>query len=234
MLILETGVKITNNKNVFSAKSLILPVFLTIALVAGLYAVKYPKQTENGQASNGAPSGSHYNLNIIGVPKGKTADMTGSQGHRIFVPLTGSCQINLSQGDFQVIDPNCTDGKAGFQLPNPDPTNSGTTVYSVYARALGKPGGSSQTTTCATDPTDGSLWCSVYSMIAVRSTGKSSFTNVSKELLYIYADINLDGKLERYNLFDSALQDYYWQYGNSGLKLLQLRFYEVPTTVPTP
>src|SRR2546428_167494 len=38
---------------------------------------------------NGAPSGSHYNLNIIGVPKDKTAAMTNNDGHRIFVQLVG-------------------------------------------------------------------------------------------------------------------------------------------------
>lgn len=43
---------------------------------------------------NGAPSGAHYNLNIIGVPKTKTSDMTGNQGRRIFVPETGSAKIN--------------------------------------------------------------------------------------------------------------------------------------------
>ena len=26
--------------------------------------------------------------------------------------------------------------------------------------------------------------------------------------------------------------DFYWQYDNTGLKLAQLRFYQVPTTVP--
>ena len=88
----------------------------------------------------------HYNLNIIGVPKAKTADMTGDSGHRIFVPLTGKVSISLKEGDFQVLDANGTDGKASFQLPNPDPDNDGTTLYSVYARALGKPGGSSATT----------------------------------------------------------------------------------------
>ena len=36
---------------------------------------------------NGVPSGAHYDLNLIGVPQGKTADMTGDNGHRIFVPL---------------------------------------------------------------------------------------------------------------------------------------------------
>ena len=38
---------------------------------------------------NGAPSGPHYNLNIIGVPKDKTAAMTAGDGHRIFVQLQG-------------------------------------------------------------------------------------------------------------------------------------------------
>lgn len=138
----------------------------------------------------------------------------------------------LSEGDFQVLDFNGTDGSAAFQLPNPDPTNSGTTTYSVWARALGKPGGSSSMTTCATDTTTGDVYCSVYSAVSVRSKGGSTFTNVSKELLYIYADIDGDGTPERYPLFDSALQDYYWQYDNRGLKLLQLRFYAVSTTVP--
>ncbi|HXU63333.1 MAG TPA: hypothetical protein VN962_16660 [Polyangia bacterium] len=192
-----------------------------------------PQALTNAQAvtGNGGPSGAHYNLNIIGVANPKTTDMT-SNGGRIFVPLTGSTKINLSEGDFQVLDANGTDGTAAFQLPSPDPTNSGTTTYSVFARALGTPGGSSKQTTCATDPTTGQVYCSIYSSVQVRSTGKSSFTNVSKELLYVYADVNGDGTVERYPLFDSALQDYFWQYDNNGLKVLQLRFYQVPTTVP--
>lgn len=179
---------------------------------------------------NGAPSGAHFTLNLIGVSNPK--DISGGGGSVIFVPLSGSTKINLSEGDFAVLDKDCTDGSCQFQLPNPDPTNSGTTAYSVYARALGKPGGSSTSTTCAVDPTTGDTWCSVYSSVQMRSTGKSTFTNVSKQLLYIYADIDGDGTLERFPLFDAALQDYYWQYDNNGLKLLQYRFYAVPTTVP--
>jgi len=181
---------------------------------------------------NGAPSGAHYNLNIIGVPKGKTADMTGNNGHRIFVPLAGNCRINLSQGDFKVLDANCTDGPSAFQLPNPDPDGDGTTAYSVYARALGKPGGSSTTTTCFDDAQTGDTYCSVYSMVLVRNTGKSSFTNYSKELLYVYYDTDGNGTVERYSLFSDTLDSYYWEYDNNGLKLAQLRFYEIPTTVP--
>ncbi len=184
-------------------------------------------------SGNGAPSGAHYNLNIIGVPNGKTADMAGNSGHRIFVPLGGKADIWLSPGDFGVLDANGTDGSAAFQLPNPDPQNTGTTTYSVWARALGKPGGSSTTTTCMTDPVTGETYCSIYQMVLVREKGKSSFTNVSKELLYVYADVDGDGTVERVPLFSDATKDYFWNYDNQGLKVAQLRFYyDVPTTVP--
>jgi len=183
-------------------------------------------------AGNGAPSGSHYNLNIIGVPKSKQADMTGSSGHRIFVNLYGKSKIMLREGaDFQVLNANGTFGAAEFQLPNPDPDNDGITVYSVYARALGKPGGSSSMTTCAVDPLTLEEYCSTKSVISVRHKGGSKFTDVSSQLLYIYADINADGVVERLNLFDDRLADYFWSYDNKGLKLLQLRFYPISTIV---
>ena len=209
-----------------------------IAAAAGLLAMIFPTiaavQPQQAYAGNGngAPSGPHYNLNIIGVPKNKTADMTDSNRHTIFVPLEGNCRINLSMGDFQVTDGNCTDGPAGFQLPNPDPDNDGVTTYSVFARALGKPGGNSTTTTCFDDFQTGETYCSVYSMVLVREKGGSKFTNVSKQLLYVYVDTDLNGQLERYPLFSDAMDDYFWDYNNKGLKLAQLRFYEISSTCP--
>ncbi len=187
------------------------------------------------------PNGAHYNLNIIGVPKGKTAAMDNNNGHRIFVKLEGNTKIMLAEGEtFQVLDANGTDGNgAKFQLPNPDPDNNGVTEYSVYARALGKPGGKADMTTGATDPGDDGIFGTaddiiVYSMVVLqveRTKGHQKFVNVSKELLYIYYDLDGDGTAERYNLFNDALQDYFWSYDNNGLKLLQLRFYEIPTDV---
>ena len=66
------------------------------------------------QTGNGAPSGSHYNLNIIGVDKGKTAPLTGSERHTIFVALNSrgdvSSKIYLVPGDdFRVCDGNAFD-----------------------------------------------------------------------------------------------------------------------------
>lgn len=176
---------------------------------------------------NGAPSGTHYDLNIIGVANPKTADITS--GNRIFVPLTGTAKIDLFEGDFAVLDGNATDGTGAFQLPNPDPTGSGTTTYSVYARALGKPGGSSITQTCAIDPTTGDTVCSDLTSVLVRDTGSSKFTNVSKALLYVLADVNGDGTIDKVPLFDDRLQDYFWSYDNNGLRLAQVRFYMVAT-----
>lgn len=176
-------------------------------------------------------SGAHYNLNIIGVPKGKTASMDNNSGHRIFVNLDGNSKIYLSEGEtFQVLDANGTDNDgAGFQLPNPDPDNDGITEYSVWARPLGQPGGNATLTTCAT--IDGEEVCSTLSSVFVREKGGAKFVNVSKSLLYIYADLDEDGTDERYPLFDEALEGYYWNYDNNGLKLLQLRFYEESTDV---
>ena len=182
-------------------------------------------------SGNGAPSGPHYDLNIIGVPKGKSASMTGTSGRSLFVPLWSSCKINLQQGPFDVLDRNCTDGSALFQLPNPDPNNTGSTTYSVWARALGKPGGSSSTQTCFVDSTTGSTYCSIYQMLLVRSSGKSSFQNVSQQLLYVYYCDTATSKIVRVPLFSSPLYQFYWNYTNNGLKLAQLRFYQVSTQV---
>jgi len=198
-----------------------------LVLVASLTVV------HAGAKGNGAPSGSHYNLNIIGVGNPKKASMDSTNRHVIFVPLTGGCQINLVVGPFGVADGNCFDGDgAQFTLPNPDSTNSGTTEYSVFARALGKPGGSSMTKTCGVDPSDGSTICSVITLELTRETGQSQFKNASKYLLYVYADVDGDGDLDRMPLFDSRLQDYFWQYDNNGLRLAQLRFYPCSTVVP--
>lgn len=206
---------------------------LGLAACVGAFMWAQTGSDAKAQTGNGAPSGAHYNLNIIGVPKDKTADMTGNSGHRIFVKLEGKTKIMLGEGDFAVLDANGTDGDgAKFQLPNPDPDGDGTTAYSVWARELGKPGGSAKMVTCAIDPVTLEDVCSMDTLELGRSKGKSTFRDVSRYLLYIYADLDGDGTTERVALFDERLQGYYWDYDNNGLKLVQLRFYEVSSTVP--
>ena len=224
----------------------VFAVVLAVVLLATMSGVALADKPQDAiDNGNGAPSGSHYNLNIIGVPKDKTADMTGNNGHRIFVPLEGKAKIMLIEGDdYAVLDANGTKGSASFQLPNPDPDDVGTTVYSVWARAVGKPGGAAIVTTCGVSEAgpdgivgtadDDEEVCSLIQLEVGREKGKPRFENVSKELLYIYADVDFDGIVERVPIFDDALYGYFWDYNNNGLKVLQLRFYPISTTVPEP
>ena len=212
---------------------------------------------------NGAPSGAHYNLNIIGVSKDKTATMTIGDGHRIFVQLNGgedavslngklANQLNKvnkimlqpapAGESFQVLDANATDSNGAlFQLPA---DVSGT--WTVWARALGKPGGKSNTTTCATTAgvdgvfgtADDEIVCSLSTLSMERTKGKQAFVNVSAELLFITITVDPTANTAlatclgvttitdvTLSLFNGCLQNYFWNYDNQGLKLLQLRFY---------
>lgn len=104
-------------------------VFAAILLAVALAVPAY--------ADNGAPSGPHYNLNIVGVEKGKTANMTGSDRHTIFValgapPAPGNdgveTDIWLTRGpDFQVCD-----GNGFLQAYKCDGTPLGTKVGAVF------------------------------------------------------------------------------------------------------
>src|SRR5262245_662993 len=110
--------------------------FLAIAIVLLAFSTR-PANAQVGKGLNG----SHYNLNIIGVPKGKTADMTDTSGHTIFVPLEGTVKIYYVAGDtFQVLDRNGTDAD-GATIMVPSSPGETTVCYNVYATGLGKPGG---------------------------------------------------------------------------------------------
>ena len=192
------------------------------------------------QTGNGAPSGSHYNLNIIGVAKNKNTQPDWASGNVIFVSLGNkdsaavTTKILLSQsgdGSFDVLDKNGTDGQASFSLPAPG-------GYTVWARALGKPGGRAKITTCAEDIVlnDPAVICSTQNEVFVRGTGKSSFKNVTSALTTIVLDPVADaaavtacGGNTTVSLFDTCLLGYFWQYDNNGLKLLQVRFYPNPS-----
>ena len=207
---------------------------------------------------NGAPNGSHYNLNIIGVPKDKTADMNNNDGHRIFVELNGGSTAASGQNfavmskvntillapapagaGFQVLDANATDKNgAVFQLPL-----DVSTTWTVWARALGKPGGKADMTTCATvdvtvtDPVTGvtttttETVCSLGTTLHLERTKNAKFQNVTSNLLFVTLSAT-DQLLTTCTsatvaLFDPCLQNYFWNYDNKGLHLLQLRFYPV-------
>jgi hypothetical protein len=235
------------------------PLYLLVALLVGLVAVLWAfnnvsadtrGRAATGSTGNGSLPGKHYNLNIHAVTNPKDATMTDSNTHNIFILENKRCAISLGQVDtfdqIQVKDGNCTDGKAQFMLPNPDPNNTGVSAYTVFARPLGKPGRNLSMNTCAmytyTDPVTGVTTteelCSVKVLDLSRTRGGQKFTNVSEYLLYMYVDI-YDPATGTYTptrvpLFDPMLQDYMWQtVGNT--KLVQLKFFPgVATQVSNP
>jgi len=244
---------------------------------------------------NGFPSGGQdYQLNIIGVPKDKTANMDNNDGHRIFVQLYSDNVVtspggkndqlakggnndqnhiylcNSTNGENDVVDPRCdtwrlanpdqfgvidanaTDGDGAiFGIPDPcadaDPLTPCTPSYRVYARALGS-GGNATITTCANETTTSSggtvdVWCGSngITLYAKGSTKKAS--DITANLLSMTITVNgaTDPALAtclgistttsttlNIFLFDNCFENYFWNYDNNGLKLLQLRFYRVP------
>jgi len=157
-------------------------------------------------------------------------------------------------------------------------------AYSIFVRPRGKPGGWATITTCAelmnegaglfamlpnadqreiknrTDVGKGGVgiaYCSIEhvgSIATLRETGKSTFTNVTAELLTIVFQIDLidvdDEGVEtvfatylvRVPIFDELLKNEYWEYvqgydEDTGewctLKNLEVRFYNVKTNVDT-
>jgi hypothetical protein len=212
-----------------------------------------------GHTGNGAPRGAHYTLNVIGVPQEKVNgfDFDGVNAHdngrRIFVKLQGNTKIQLIESDdFQVLDPNGTDGEASFALPvadtdvqtctvigqNADGSDillcgSGTTYYSVFIRALAGQG-SAKLALCGVDEF-GNEYCNTGDLeLNLSAKRPPKFENVSAELLYLY-DVDLDGDgdvdLKRVPLFSDKLEGYFWNYDNDGLRLVQMRFYQCGTTV---
>ena len=208
--------------------------FSLAAAVAAAMTVTAAAAAQKASTGNGAPSGSHFNLNIIGVAHDKSPNMNKGSGDVIFVGLGTSSdavttKILLSQaadGVFEVLDKNGTDGEASFALPVPG-------TYTVWARALGTPGGQSKIATCATfiDPITGvaTLLCSTENEVFVRGTGKSKFRDVTSALTTITLVAGSPAQLAcgtpSVSLFATCLQDFLWQYDNNGLKLLQVRFY---------
>jgi len=133
--------------------------------------------------------------------------------------------------------------------------------YSVFIRALGTPGGKAAITTCGDltdafgtwidnktlrliEPLPEDTVCSleqVTSDILVRNSSKPKFINVTAELLTIVFEVTVDTDptevvnivtfYVRIPIFDSMLENVYWQYDNEGLKNLEIRFYDCTTDV---
>jgi len=198
-------------------------------------------------------NGKHYNLNIIGVQHDKTVPtMTNSNRHTIFVPLekdgsvsrTVRIEVVRNTADptsFQVLDGNATnDDLAVIAVPF---DTWGTLSFNVYAVGLGKLNRQADV-----------HWESIYAAGTYTTTplmgdftikrekengkGKPKVVNISDIFRAtgwidmpggtpgVY-DPGIDIAFEDIWVFNiPTLLSYYWDYTNSGLKLMQVRFYE--------
>ena len=134
------------------------------------------------------------------------------------------------EGVFDVVDRNGLDGTAEFNIA------PGT--YNIYARALGKPSGNVEITSWGEfEELDTTKLLLLGYVKLTRETGKPQSVNIN-ELFYvdvelcIAVDPDTGECLEKvvykdFWVFDiPELIEYYWDYDNHGLKLLQVRFYE--------
>ncbi len=157
-----------------------------------------------------------------------------------FASLDKRNKIFLGPGsDFQVIDGNaCDRDGASFTLPEDIASN-----WMIYIRELGQPGGTGDITTCGIgagadgilDTADDEVVCSSSSVELERSKGKgpSKFRNVTTELTTVSYQVPIldgDGNVIGYaddtaSLFEDDFYQYFWDYDNNGLRLIQLRFY---------
>jgi hypothetical protein len=108
-------------------------------------------------------------------------------------------------------------------------------TYSVWARALGSPKGepSVTLTTCATVQDE--LQCSTENTVQTRIKGRRPFEDVTDALTSMVVDYCIAWDLDdnciewettRIALFSGDTEDWFWNYVNRGVRLLQLRFYE--------
>ena len=180
-----------------------------------------------------------FKMNIIGVPNPKTAPMLNQDRKTIFVNLDGESNIFLTQGAFTVCDGNswlpavdCMGNQLGghigsvFQLPCNSNTPSlidctgFTCSYSVYFRALGKPGGNATITTCGIDSLGDTICSSNSTPMLSHNKGKPTFVNVTNELTSLVCPPGTtDCKAGQVlPLFNSDFEFFLWQYDNQGLK----------------
>jgi hypothetical protein len=182
--------------------------------------------------------------------------MTDSNRHVIFVPLQSGSDVSrqvkiyyVRGDDFQVLDGNATDdNEATIQVPYQfcaDLTTGCEELlsFNVYAVGLGKPNrGAIVTAECtySLDAVGGSgTTCEdtllMGSFKVDRIKGKPNPVNITDVFRATGClDVNTDGTCNTGDLAFSnlwifnipQLLEYFWDYDNNGLKLMQVRFYE--------
>ena len=154
-------------------------------------------------SGSGAPRGRHvFNWNLIGTPRAYQGDC--GDGRRIFVERDArNAQILVKDSDgWRVEDCNAT-GNHQAVLNSAD-----LATYDVYARIVGKPGGTLDV--CADYVSDaGDELCLLGTIQMTRERGQSRF------------------KVQPDSLFDAELEDILWSVDtNRDFRIVQFRVYQ--------
>ena len=187
-------------------KSIVMLAALILACMAVIPV--FAKKAETG---NGSPSGSHYNLNIIGVPNQKNQNFNGGNGARIFVLRDKPTQFYIYGDDtttYAILDHDGTDGKVGENVGSPGITfpydeTSDTWKAKIYVRLLGPKDSSIHWKTFY--DYDGSVWLQVTEF-----------------------DLSKDSKfqLKTNQLLIDGYQDILWELDPvNNFRILQMRIY---------
>jgi hypothetical protein len=157
-------------------------------------------------------------------------------------------------GQFGVIDANATDGDGAiFGLPDPcagvSSLDGCSPTYRIWARAI-TPQGNAIITTCADETGTGfdgtdDVWCGANGITLSKQSAFKAIEVTSNLTTMVITLTGADDGLENcingtigvdypaggtytIGLFDRCFENYFWNYDNNGLKLLQLRFYFTP------
>jgi len=168
-----------------------------------------------------SPSIDYYALNLVGVSDKVNSSLSSNS---LYIPVKGQCVISVKENTFKITDNDCTDNVASFSLPVASPSAE-LSSYDVYARVIGKPKGKVDEQTCQSDPTTEDTYCFTNSTLDLQNNSANTLTDGTNALLTVYVDLTSNGDMKAYNLFDNAMQNYFWNYNKNGYKVAQLRLY---------
>ncbi len=174
--------------------------FLVVLMVLGIGVLFADKPSQDDEYNgNGAPSGKHETINIIGVNNDKNDNYDGGNGSVIFVKRTGTTTFYVQGGNnFAILDHDGTDGYVGTKeagtatttttgtpgIPGlifPYDDETGTWQVSIWIRLLG-PKGSEVNWTSYYYDTAGQIYV-LWDSFSLSKDGQSKFTERTGSLL---------------------------------------------------